>query len=103
MKLKELRVLNNKTQQEVAEKINITQFTYSNYETGKTKPTIEILIKLADYYNVTLDYLLNRPFVNEFGYMTSEEKLLMSNFRKLNTYNQGKIIGEVAGLLMSQN
>ena len=103
MRLKELRVLNNKTQQEIAEKINITQFTYSNYETGKTQPTIEILIKLADFYDVTLDYLMKRPFANEFGYMSSEEKLLVTNFRKLSTYNQGKIIGEVAGMLMIQN
>ena len=57
MKLRELRVLNNLTQSELAEKMDITQFTYSNYETEKTQPDIETLCKLADYYQVSLDYL----------------------------------------------
>lgn len=103
MKLKELRVLNQKTQLEVAKNINITQFTYSNYETGKTEPTIEVLIKLADYYNVTLDYLVGRPYSNDFGYMSGEEKFLVTNFRQLNNYNQAKIVGEVTGMLIAQN
>lgn len=57
MKLKELRVLNNLTQQEIANKIGITQFTYCNYEKEKTQPPIELLIKIANFFNVSLDYL----------------------------------------------
>lgn len=99
MKLKELRLLNNKTQIDVAKNINITQFTYSNYETGKTEPTIEILIRLADFYNVTLDYLVGRPFNNEFGYMSSEEKMLVTGFRQLNDNNKIKAISFISGML----
>lgn len=41
--------------------ININFSTYQNYESGKRVPTAEILIKLADFYGVTTDYLLGRP------------------------------------------
>lgn len=102
MKLKELRKENKKTQQEVADYLNIAQATYGRYETDSITPPIETLCKLADFYGVSLDFLVNREYANEFGYMSSEEKLLVSSFRKLSTYNQGKIIGEVAGMLMLQ-
>ncbi len=57
MKLKELRVLNNLTQQEIADKLLIQQTTYCNYEKEKTQPPIELLIKIANFFNVSLDYL----------------------------------------------
>lgn len=57
MKLKELRLSSGYNQNEVANNINITQNTYSNYENNKTEPDIETLCKLADYYGVSLDYL----------------------------------------------
>ena len=38
----------------------IDQKTLSNYETGKTKPDIEALIRLADYFGVSIDYLVGR-------------------------------------------
>ena len=58
MNLKTIRLLARKTQLEVANAINITQFTYSNYENGKTEPDNETLIKLADYFNTTVDNIL---------------------------------------------
>ena len=102
MKLKELRKQNKKTQLEIAELLNVTSQTYGRYELGTCEPTIDSLIKLADYYGVSMDYLLGRT-VSEFSYLSEEEKILVSNFRKLNTYNQAKIIGEVTGILIAQN
>ncbi|MDE6021176.1 MAG: helix-turn-helix domain-containing protein, partial [Ruminococcus sp.] len=43
------------------EAIDISVNTYQNYESGKRIPTADILIKLADFYGVTTDYLLGRP------------------------------------------
>lgn len=100
--LRNLRLLNKKSQKEVAETIKISAPAYFKYENGESKPTIENLIKLADYYGVTVDYLLGRQ-VNEFSYLTDHEKVLISDFRKLSTYNQAKILGEVAGILLTQN
>lgn len=58
MRLKELREENGVSQKQIAEYLNIKQNTYSQYETGKRQLPIEILIKLARYYNVTTDYIL---------------------------------------------
>lgn len=48
------------TMQDFCSAANISFSTYQNYETGKRLPTAEILMKIADYYGVTTDYLLGR-------------------------------------------
>lgn len=58
MKLKELREENNVSQKELAEFLNIKQNTYSQYETNKRQLPIDVLIKLAKFYKVTTDYIL---------------------------------------------
>jgi len=47
-------------QKDIAEYLNVSQNTYSQYETGTISLTAEILIKLSDFYNVSIDYLLDR-------------------------------------------
>ncbi|MDZ5757106.1 helix-turn-helix transcriptional regulator [Carnobacterium maltaromaticum] len=48
------------TQQEMAKLLNVSQNTYSQYETGKIEWTASSLIKIADYFDVSVDYLLDR-------------------------------------------
>ena len=57
-RLKLLREKQGKGQQEVCAALNIEQSTLANYENGKRIPKIDILIKIARYYNVSTDYLL---------------------------------------------
>lgn len=47
-------------QKDVAAYLNVSQNTYSQYETGVISLTAEVLIKLSDFYNVSIDYLLDR-------------------------------------------
>ena len=47
-------------QKDIAKVLNVSQNTYSQYETGVISLTAEVLIKLADYYGVSVDYLLDR-------------------------------------------
>lgn len=47
-------------QKDIAAYLNVSQNTYSQYETGVISLTAEVLIKLADYYKVSIDYLLDR-------------------------------------------
>lgn len=103
MNLKNLRKENRKTQSELANYLKIAKSTYCGYEIGTSEPNLDTLKKLADFYNVTLDYLVNRPFNNEFGYMTVDEKILIDAYRNLSTYNQAKLIGEAKGMLLLQN
>ena len=57
-RLKELRIENNYSQYEIANLIVITQVTYSHYELGRRSVSIQNLIKIAQIYNVSTDYLL---------------------------------------------
>ena len=74
MKLTKLRKDKNLTQEQVANYLNKSQSTYQHYENQRAEPSIETLCKLADFYGVTLDYLVGRQFVNEVGYLTEEQK-----------------------------
>ena len=58
--IRNLREDNDKKQIELAEYLNIKQTTYSKYELGKINIPIEVFIKLADYYDVSIDYLVGR-------------------------------------------
>lgn len=58
--IRNLREDNDKIQNELAEYLNVKQTTYSKYELGKINIPVEVLIKLADYYDVSLDYLVGR-------------------------------------------
>ena len=58
-KLRELRECNQLKQKDMARILNITTSCYSNYEQGTREPSIEILKKICDYYDIDLDVLLN--------------------------------------------
>ena len=57
-RLKELRLENKYTQNQIAEKLNVKQQSYIRYEYGTGQPSLETLVALAKIYNVSVDYLL---------------------------------------------
>lgn len=59
-KLKVLRKNQGLTQKEIAEQIGIKQNSYSDWETGKTEPSLRKLLILVDLYSVSLDWLVGR-------------------------------------------
>lgn len=60
IRLKELRSATNKTQADVASYLGISRASYSHFENDRNEPDNITLSKLADYFNVTTDYLLGR-------------------------------------------
>ena len=60
MRLKELRKKKNISQLKLALDLNTSQNTISRYETGEREPGIAELILIAEYFNVSIDYLLER-------------------------------------------
>jgi len=60
MRLKELRKKKHLTQQRLAIELNMCQNTISRYETGACEADYKTLILLADYFRVSIDYLLER-------------------------------------------
>ena len=59
-RLRELRNHRNLSQKLVASKLGITETGYQNYEVGRRRPTFDISIALADFFDVSLDYLVGR-------------------------------------------
>lgn len=59
-KIRALREDNDLTQEKISQILSCSQRAYSHYENGTRQIPIEALIKLADYYNVSLDYLVGR-------------------------------------------
>lgn len=64
MRLKELRKRKGISQLKLAIDLNMNQNSISRYENGVREADYETLIKFADYFNVTLDYLLERTDTN---------------------------------------
>ena len=60
MRLREIRKSKGVSQLKMAMDLNTNQNTISRYETGEREPGINELIKIADYFNVSIDYLLER-------------------------------------------
>lgn len=60
MKLKELRVANNLSQKDVANKIDVSPSIISGYETGERTPSLENLLALSYLYKCSTDYLLDK-------------------------------------------
>lgn len=103
-RLRYLRNLHGFTQKQVADALNIERSTYTYYETGKTHPDLNAIVKIARIYNVTLDYLLvgdnarpriaapdpeyqshafDLPCDTDFMNLNSQEKNLIMLFRLL--------------------
>ncbi len=63
--LKNLRISKDITQKKLGEMIGTSERGIQNYELGKRKPYYDILIALADYFDVSLDYLVGRSETRE--------------------------------------
>ena len=100
-KLKSLR--NNKSQIAVSKEIGIPYARYNKYETTNTFPDIETLIKIADYYGCSLDYLVeHKSSKQDFGYLTEEQVQVVKIIKSLNQINIIKVISYSLGLLENQ-
>ena len=89
MKLKEIRKAANKTQLQVSKDLNISQQSLCRYETGQNEPDIETLKKLAQYFHVTIDYLVE----NETPYLIDKSQFTTT---QLNIIEQIKNLSEDA-------
>ena len=68
LNIKDIRVRKDLTQAEVANALGVSSVVYSRYETGARQPSIDIIVQLADFFCVTVDYLLGRQDVEDSDY-----------------------------------
>jgi len=59
-RIKKLRTDNKLTQKRMAEILSVREVTFQRFEYGTVRPSLDTLLVLADYFNVTLDYLVGR-------------------------------------------
>ena len=104
LRLKELREQENISQRDLTAKLNINAMTYNNYEKNRCEPNIDTLIKIADFYKVTLDYICNHKTKNqiELGYLTDMQKQTILALKQLNETNLSEVYGYINGLLLNQ-
>lgn len=74
-RLKELR--GKRTQEEIANKLGLSRARYSHYENGRSEPDTEMLQKMADFFGVSVDYLLGRTDNPNLG--NEQENLFFFN------------------------
>lgn len=100
-RLKELRAEKNLTQEEVATLLKIPRGTYAHYELDKRQPDNVTLLTLADFYDVTIDYLLGRTNIRKYsedilafnsteGLTQEDLDLVHQMIENLRKKNQGK-------------
>ena len=101
-RLKQLRKERSLTQADVAKLLNITRQGYANYENEITNPTPAILIKLADFFECSTDYLIGRE--NEIGTviinngLKADEVELLQIYRKQNEQKRKFLMTFAKGL-----
>ena len=104
-RLSELRHLKKMSQQKLSFEMNISQKMISAYERGKNEPSIEMLKRLATYFNTSVDYLIGFTEVKTpidkilEGKMTAQEAEVLDNFRKLSHSDRLKVEGVLLGFL----
>ncbi|MBQ5502134.1 MAG: helix-turn-helix transcriptional regulator [Selenomonas sp.] len=83
-KLQFLRELHELKQQDVADTLGVSRSTYANYESGRRAPDIDMLMRLADIYGISLDELTGHEVNQSQGIkLTSQALRLLKSFNQL--------------------
>ena len=89
LRLKQLREEKNITQQELADQLSCSQQSINNYENHGTQPDIDMLCKMADFFDTSVDYLIGYTNVRcpyslaKYENNSEKEISLLNNFRQL--------------------
>ncbi|MCM1494707.1 MAG: helix-turn-helix domain-containing protein [Bacteroides sp.] len=110
--IKELRKSKHLTQTELSEYLNVGQSTLANFENGKRIIPVDIIIKLANYFNVTTDYLLGlSPALSSFStqepvhgeQLSEDESKLLNTYRSLGADEKQIVLGKALDLKLSSS
>lgn len=104
-RLKKLRMQKEKLQKDIANYLSITTSAYGYYEKGERQPNPEMLLKLAEYFNVTTDYLLgrtdipNNDFIKDIDSKITENNLHIAANSKVDLGKLAKLDNKTAKLI----
>lgn len=94
IKMKQIRILNNKNQNDIAKILKISPYTYSHYETQDAIIPLKHLINFCEYFNVSIDYIFG--FTEKTQYKNISKKTVpvgnnLKIYRKLNNITQKEL------------
>lgn len=90
-RIRDLREDNDKTQADIAKYLGTTAQYYGKYEKGEREIPFSRAIQLAEYYEVSLDYLAGRKKYKIRQSLSDDEMELLSNWNRLSERNKGKV------------
>ena len=99
MRLRQLRQDRKLSQQEVASVLDTSQQNYNRYEFEKIKLGVDKLIKLADYYDVSLDYLCERQWINKVDPIPENKIHIINLLLKLDQRKSDKAEAYITALI----
>ena len=102
LNLKDIRKENGLQQKDLAKLLNKTTACISSWETGKTEPSLDDILQLANILNVSTDYFLGRvdEFDTPLNYKTTYvDDILLENFKQLDNDKRNQVIGFIRALL----
>ena len=103
LRIKELRKEKGISQEELANAINVKNYTIGNWERDRAEPSIEAIMQMADYFEVSTDYILGRS--NEIGQVQTNANLeqdevqLLDLYRQMNFQDKNQLIGFAKALV----
>ncbi len=100
-RLSELRNERQLSQRSMAKAFNVSQGTYNNWENSNTQPSIEQLIQLAKFFNVTVDYLIGNS--DELGNVQFNYSLSTEEQKLLKLYSEANAATKKAVVLVLEN
>ena len=95
------------TQKQVAENLKLDNSTYGKYEKGTRVPSLEILIKIADFYDISIDYLMGKSDKSNSKSLYKEGMLLEQYFKEIGILEDGQAVDDnfldaIAVIILSQ-
>lgn len=102
MNLKKILFDKKIKQNQMANELKINKTTFNNYVNENTQPDIETLVDIANYLDVSLDYLCERPYNNQIGYVQDNRKVTMKKIAELSDKQFDKVEAYVTALIDSE-
>ena len=99
-RLKSLRASKKISQKDFAQALKVSQQTVASWESGRTEPSNTALKEIADYFNVSTDYLLGRDTAKAPA-LSDEQTTLLKGFATLNSAGKNLLVGVLNSLRVS--
>ena len=90
------KLLNGREQRELTDFLGIKSVAFSEWKSGKSKSYKKYLIEIADFFNVSIDYLVYGKEINSIqDNLSEDEKRLLNMYSQLTDIEKGEILGEL--------